>query len=127
VSGDGFAKTVLNGVVAYTEQQAANGDSGGTPSFLAHIIVRQITNAQRKQIHIGMSAQVKLQITRPPTIIIPIDAVYTEKGQTMVKIIDKKTKKTQAIPVDTGPTTANGVEILQGLKSGDEVIIDAGT
>lgn len=125
ITGDAFPTITLHGKVQQIVQQATSGESGGTPTFPINIVVPHLTDAQRKIIHMGMSAKVALQIQSKPAIRIPIDAVFIDKGVSLVKVLDEKNSKILTVPVVTGPTTLDSVEIQQGLKPGDKVIINA--
>jgi HlyD family secretion protein len=126
ISGDAFPHTTLYGTVEYNERQPIGNDSGGTPSYMAHIIVPHITEQQNYDIRTGMSVRVELKIIRPPTIKLPLTAVFTKQQQRMVKILDPKTNKPIDVPVRTGTTAQDTVEIQGGLKPGDKVISNAG-
>lgn len=126
ITGDGFPGITLKGVLTYKERQPAADESSGMPSYRAYIVVPKLTEAEKALIRNGMSARVALQIKLPPMIYVPLTAVFTdEDGQTMVKRVDKKTKKIVAMPVQTGATTPDSVEIREGLMPGDEVMIAA--
>lgn len=121
ITGDGFPNITLEGHIAHVAQQAVPSETGGSPVFLVKVVVPNLTNNQRAVIHVGMSAKVKITYSAS-TIKIPIQAVFTQNGTTMVYIIDAKTGKKRAVPVVTGGTTLDSVEITQGLKIGDQVV-----
>lgn len=126
ITGDGFPNITLKGNVFYKERlpTSSDGGGGGTPMYLVHILVPQITFIQREKIRLGMSARVEITITKPPVITIPISAVTTQGGRSVVKILDPHTEEAVTKTVTTGATSENSVEILSGLKSGDKVIIN---
>lgn len=123
ITSDAFPGT-LTGYVNCVVQEACSGDNTSAPNFPIKIIVPHLTDAQRKIIHVGMSAKVQLNISSTPAIKIPISAVMNQDGATTVKILDAKTAKPKVIPVTTGTTTLDSVEITNGLKDGDKVLIN---
>lgn len=126
VSGVGFPNIELKGSVTSVSSQAQTGGNGGDSSiakFPIQITVPNITPEQQKSIHVGMSAQITLNIKQPPTIMVPISAVNTGHDKTTVDVLDPKTHKITTVPVQTGPTTVDSVTITSGLKAGDEVVI----
>ncbi len=124
ITSDAF-KDTLQGKVTHVDQQATQDNSDNLPSFILKISVPTLTDAQRKMIHIGMSAKVALQITRPAAITVPLNAVITKNSQTFVKRLNKTTHNITEVPVITGATSLDAVVIQQGLKPGDEVVINA--
>lgn len=123
ITSDAFPGT-LTGYVNCVVQEACSGDNTSAPNFPIKIIVPHLTDAQRKIIHVGMSAKVQLNISSTPAIKIPISAVMNQDGATTVKILDAKTGKPKVVPVVTGTTTLDAVEITNGLNDGDKVIIN---
>jgi macrolide-specific efflux system membrane fusion protein len=71
-----------------------------------------------------MSAKVEVRLVKTEAITLPIAAVF-KKGEAAnyVRIRDPKTKAIKEVQVKTGNTTQTDVEILSGLKPGDEVVI----
>lgn len=125
ITSDAFPNITLKGKVEYIVQQAVPGESGGTPTFPVNIIVSHLTPEQRKIIHMGMSAKVALQVESKPAIRVPISAVVMDQGVATVKVLDEKRNKILTVPVVTGATTLDSVEIQQGLKPGEKVIVNA--
>lgn len=125
ITGDAFPNITLKGKIAHiAEQGTSTGDSSSNPTFPVKIIVPALTKEQSDIIHVGMSAKVAITFTQP-TIKIPIQAVFNKNGSTMVKVLDPKTNKPVEVSVVTGPTTIDSVEIGQGLKPGDKVVLNA--
>lgn len=78
----------------------------------------------------GMTADVRILVeTRPHVLLVPIEAILKEQGKSWVKPVtlaeDGKTKrKGEKIEVKVGKSNDREMEILEGLKEGDEVAID---
>ena len=74
-----------------------------------------------------MSANLEVVVyDKPDALLVPLNAVQTRGGKTWVRVKNKDTGAVRQIQVDAGLTTLNAVEILRGLKAGDEVVL-AGT
>ncbi len=121
ISGVAFPGINLSGKVFSVDAQASN-NGNDLPTFTVHIVVPGITDAQRQAIRVGMSTTVALNLGGPSSIQIPISAVTLENGQSVVKLVGKY-GKIISTPVQTGQTDENNVEITQGLKPGDKVLV----
>jgi multidrug efflux pump subunit AcrA (membrane-fusion protein) len=87
--------------------------------------------AQDARIKIGMYARVKL-ITdeRKNVIVIPYEAMTRRAGDTYVFAIDRNAEggiRVTMIDVDEGVRVDDRIEILAGLKAGDEIVIKGQT
>lgn len=120
VTGTAFSQFILEGKIAGIDRQG-QANQGGVPVFPVEIIVPTLTAEQQSIIHMGMSAKVEIKIESDPVVTVPIAAVFEKNGLTHVKV--RKDKKTIALPVKTGQTTANAVVIESNLKAGDKVVV----
>jgi PAS domain S-box-containing protein len=119
VTGDAFRDTVLNGKVRSISSQANKSTSGGAPSFDLVIAVDGITEDQRKQIYVGMSANIEIILSeKPNAIMVPVAAVKSDGAKRFVVM-----KSGERRDVDTGETNLDSVEIIKGLKAGDEIVL----
>lgn len=125
VTGSAFPNIVLHGVVTSVAKQANPSQGGGNGGSTFNIVVKipHITSKQSRVIHVGMTAQVEIDIKNKPQILLPIAAVFEKDGKSMVTIVDDKTGKPKNVSVVTGDTTLTGVVILRGVKAGNKVII----
>jgi HlyD family secretion protein len=89
-----------------------------TKTMLAEI---EVSNSDL-QLRPGMYATVKIGIERKPdALLVPLDAVFTEKaGASVFLISDGKAKKAK---VQTGFNDGLNVEIIKGLTSDQPVIL----
>jgi HlyD family secretion protein/macrolide-specific efflux system membrane fusion protein len=75
----------------------------------------------------GMTADVRVHIeTKKGVLFLPIEAVVKEAGKahvTRVTTVEKGKQKTDKVEVKTGVRNDRDVEILEGLKEGDKVLI----
>ena len=88
-------------------------------------------SAQDARIKIGMYARVKL-ITdeRKNVIVIPYESMTRRAGDTYVFAIDRNTEggaRVTMIDVDEGVRVDDRIEILAGLKAGDEIVVKGQT
>ena len=122
VSGPAFPNINLTGQISTISYQAnPNSFSGSLPTYPVSIVVSKLTAKQRKIIHSGMTAKVKITLNEGNQILIPIKAIDVENGKAYVmKKINSKYIKTMIV---TGTTTINTVEVLEGLQAGDKIAI----
>ncbi len=67
-------------------------------------------------------AILKLRIANQDSFFVPLDAVNI--GQTMTRVFKIKNGVAKAVEAEMGEIIGNQVEITQGLKEGDQVIVD---
>lgn len=131
VTSDAFSTLKMTGYIEHIDQQASNSDRGmggsGMPTFSAKVVVPRLTEAELDKIRVGMSAEIAVPLENPNVIQVPLSALYLVNHKQMVKIINPKTKAIEEINVRTGRTSQDSVEIMEGLKNGDEVVINATT
>jgi HlyD family secretion protein len=83
----------------------------------------QIDPGYKIRILPGMNASVEfLTLTKPNTLIVPGQAISREGGKTIVKVKTKNLLKPEIREVRVGESGNNGVEILEGLREGEEVV-----
>ncbi len=72
----------------------------------------------------GMNATVEfLQLQKPDVLIVPAQAVKRDKDRTFVLVKSADPKKPTERDVKLGDVGNDGVEVLEGLQAGDEVVI----
>ena len=121
-SGHAFKNIVLDGNVTHISSQAVN--KLGLPTFEIAVMVEHLTSRQRNEIRLGMSANLSLLIyENPAALVLPVEAILIEGTGRYVNMVDKKTRHIEKVAVQTGITTLDAVEILSGLKKGDEVAL----
>ncbi len=76
----------------------------------------------------GMTADVRILVeTRPLVLLVPIEAILKESGKSFAKKVKDDVdgnKSSEKIEVKTGKSNDREIEILEGLKEGDDVVID---
>lgn len=72
----------------------------------------------------GMSATVRVALMADASHlpVLPLQALVGEGSDTWVFVYDPETEQVMSRPVTTGRLTAEGVEILEGLSAGDQVV-----
>lgn len=124
VSSPAFLGIKLHGKIKSISYQAQPSDSGGLPTFAVSVVVPKITDAERQFIHVGMNAKVSMVITQKEKIKIPIGAVTKIDGQKSVMLWNPKTKTSTKVDITTGEVGEDHVEVLSGLKPGDQLVIN---
>ena len=121
VTLDALPGIALNGSIDNIEAQAKGSEQ--LPTFAAKIIIPKLTPEAAKLVKIGMSAKAGITIKHSDNLLIPFKAVEHYLDQSKVKVIDPNTQQTKSVIVETGETTQDNVEILSGLKEGDQVLV----
>lgn len=122
VTGIALGKQILEGVVVAVNGQASN-TGGALPSFSAIVEVKALNELQRSWVKVGMSASIEIAVDKNEQLLIPIAALFQEKGQSLVKLKDKDGVLRTRV-VTTGAAQADKVVIASGLRAGDVVAYD---
>lgn len=122
VSGIAFANQPLSGVIKEIDRQG-EVSGGGMPTFSVLVMVPKLTTQQQQIIHVGMSANVEINIDEASKITVPFKAILEKNGEMFVKLYDDKTHKIREAQVSTGKTTTDQVAILAGLNVGDKIVL----
>lgn len=124
VTGSAFPGVELTGNVNTVAAQAnpQTGSEGGLGMFDVIVKVPSITPDQQRNIRVGMSAAVELDIAEPPQIYLPLAAVHQKNNQRLVTVVDKNGQHRE-VPVVTGKTTLTEVAIAKGIEPGDQVVV----
>lgn len=125
VTGDAFPNTTLKGTVYIKQRQPIAKFGGGATTYQVLIVIPHLTDAQSKSIRIGMNAEVKIPVIESSAISIPLTAVYQKDGRSVVKVINPVSKAAEEVPVTTGATQLNTIDITNGLKVGDKILVNA--
>ena len=125
VAGDAFPGITLNGEIAQVSSQAKRDRSGrGLPSFEVTAVVEALSDEQRRLLRLGMSATVEVTVyEKSDALLVPLDAVTLRDGQARLRVRDLDTGAVREVPVATGVTTVDSVEIVDGIGPGDEVVL----
>ena len=72
----------------------------------------------------GMFASAEITVQEKDGLVLPLSAVTTARGETMVRKVENGIVK--LVPVRTGIQDGQVIEIVEGLAAGDEVVAKAG-
>lgn len=122
ITGIAFPDHVLHGMISRVDRQGESTNSG-IPSFDVEVSVPHLSASERRDIHVGMSAKVEINLSDDPRIMIPVAAIEEKNGASFVKAFDRKSGKIKEVMVQTGKSTPDQVAILSGLRAGDKVVI----
>ena len=125
VVGDAFPGVTLHGEIAHVSSQAKRDLSGrGLPSFEVAAVVGALSEEQRRLLRLGMSATVEVTVyERADALLVPLDAVTLRDGQARLRVRDTDSGLVREVPVATGVTTVDSVEIVDGIGPGDEIVL----
>ncbi len=126
ISGDAFPGLALKGTMSHVSAQAGQTGQGKNtlPMFEITVTLENLTPAQRRQLRLGMSANLEVVVyEKPDALLVPFSTVQTRNGKAWLRVKDKETGEVKQIEVDTGVTTLDAVEIVRGLEPGDEVVL----
>ncbi|RHW19064.1 HlyD family efflux transporter periplasmic adaptor subunit [Sphingomonas gilva] len=124
VTGPGFQGTALTGkIVSIAGEAVAAAGNSGKASFTATALLDPLKPEQAALVRIGMSAAVIVTTyNNPDAIVVPPLAVQGAAPAATVLVRPPGGGEPRAVPVRIGRVTPEGVEIVAGLKPGDEVI-----
>ncbi len=122
ITGIAFPDHILAGEIIRVDRQG-EVSGGGMPNFTVEVAVSNLTVEQLKEIHVGMSAKVEINIEDEAQITVPLAAVIEKNGDSYIQCYDEKLKKYKEVAIKTGRTTVDSVAILSGLKIGDKIVI----
>lgn len=129
VTGDAFLSTPLRGEITHISAQAQKSLAGpAIPMFSLHVTVKTLTPEQEKVVKLGMSANLQVCVyDNPRALLVPIGAVTTSGGEHVVVVRDPETGELRETKVEPGITTLDSVEIIRGIETGDQVVVNPGT
>jgi len=123
VSGDAFPGQQLNGSIQSISPHAEEGEGGkSVSSFGIKVVIDSVPPELKKRIMVGMTANLEIIIyEKPDALMVPLAAVHDEQGKRYVtrKKGTAPSDAAEKVPVTTGYTTQDTVEITSGLKAGD--------
>ena len=120
VTGNAFPGVTL---AARLVQVAAHAEAGaGGARFTIRAEIESLDAATREALRIGMSTETTIVVRNDPAVIVaPIEALRRHEGGYAVEVANGEA--TRLVPVETGATTAGGVEIVAGLEAGQTVVL----
>ncbi|MDE0040252.1 MAG: efflux RND transporter periplasmic adaptor subunit [Gammaproteobacteria bacterium] len=128
VTADALPGIELAGMVANVAAQArnANGPPGQPALFPIVAALDDIDAGVRGSLRLGMSVDMRVVTTdRDDALLVPIGAVRVGATGATVQVRSQATGEFSTVTVETGSTTPNAVEIVAGVKPGDELLLPA--
>ena len=125
IVGDAFPGVELHGTIVRVSSQASPGDEQRKlPFFEVVAVVEALTAEQRRLVRFGMSASLEVVVyDKPDALLVPIDAVELLDARPRLRVKDKASGAVRHVDVVTGVTTADAVEIVDGIDAGDVIVI----
>lgn len=124
VSGDAFPNLDIEGEIVHVSSQATESSGGGIPTFKVTAAIRNLDEEQWQHLRLGMSANIVVVIwEKLDALLVPLSAVRKKEGRYWVSVRRGEGDTVEPVPVEIGMTTVDSVEVLHGLKAGDEVVV----
>ena len=124
ISGDAFSDLVFAGRILRISAQSRTGGGSAVPTFDVTAGIDRISAANLARLRLGMSARVTVVVRDEPNVVlVPVAAVQGGAGNYRVQVRGTDGGAPREVPVEVGETTLYEVEILSGLKAGDQVIV----
>jgi HlyD family secretion protein len=121
ISSDAFSETLTGSVAEIGFQAKSSNSDAVLPEFPARVIVPHITPNDLKNIRIGMTVKVTIELGNHHVMLIPLTAVGNDKDKSLVKKI-MPNGQIKIVAITPGDTTLDQVAVLSGLKSGDHIL-----
>lgn len=115
----------IRGRISRISAQALPNSGGGPRSALFEIKVEipRLSEDELRRIRVGMSCSLSIvKYRNPHAMVIPLSFVQRENGS-LFAWVKGRDGNIQKRPVELGRTTESGIEVLKGLRVGDQVIL----
>ena len=124
IGGDAFPDLVFEGRIARVSPQSRSKANARVPMFDVTAAIDRLSDEHLAQLRLGMSANVTV-VTRdePKALLVPLAAVQGGQGNYRIRLKGKDGGPPRTVRVEVGETTLYEVEIVGGLKAGDEVVV----
>ena len=124
IRGDAFPDLELAGSVARVSRQAQLGQRSSTPTFEIVAAIEPLPDSAQQRLRLGMSARIEVVVEdKPDALLVPIAAVDLRGGGAWLRVKDGDSEAIREVRVTPGLTTLTDVEIVDGLATGDEVVV----
>lgn len=121
VSGPAFDDSCA-GRIAEIAEVPDQSPLQGIASFGVSALLKPTPEQGCSSIRFGMSAKMSILLAARPSILIPAEAVRKSQGRDFVEV-SVAPSATRAVLVTLGSSRGNEIEVLSGLKPGDQITI----
>ncbi|MCY4317248.1 MAG: efflux RND transporter periplasmic adaptor subunit [Roseovarius sp.] len=124
ITGPGFPGLRVPGRVDHVSQRAVrSARQGGGSQFEVIVVLDELGEDERNRLRVGMSAFMTIVVyDRPSALLVPISAVEQREGKKWIQVL-KPDNLYEFREVETGLTSLDSVEILDGLSPGDQIVL----
>lgn len=124
IIGDAFPDTVLIGTVRHVSEFAIPSSRANAPSLYEIVIaIDQLNPTQALQLRSGMSVSFEIVTNvRPLALMVPLSAIDIRHGNPWVQVLDQADQAATWVPIQTGITTRDEVEVISGLETGSMIV-----
>ena len=123
VTGNAFPELSLRGVVTHVSSQPDQARFGAS-GFRVVVTLDPFDGEEQQRLRAGMSSRLQIVVyQKDDALVVPIEAVERRGGKHVVRVVDGQTRETTERVVEVGPTTQRSVEVLAGLRAGEEIAI----
>ena len=124
ITGDAFPDLLFDGSIERIAPQSQTKSGGRVPTFDVTAAIDHLPEAHLARLRLGMSANVTVVVRdEPAALLLPLMALQGGVGNHRVRVVSEDGGAPREVRVQVGETTLYEVEILAGLKAGDEVIV----
>ena len=125
VTGDAFDGISIKGVVSHVSSQARQDSRAGSiASFQVVVTLDELKGAQRQRLRVGMTSRLRIETYRKDdALLVPVDAVEMVDGTPTVTVVDAQTGETEQRRIVAGVTTRSRVEVTEGLRAGERIVL----
>ena len=125
VSGNAFPDLSLEGTVSHVSSQA-EARTRGAPEFEVSVTIDPLLASQQEQLRAGMSSNLTIVVYRnDAALLVPIDAVEQQGASNQLLVVDPESGEVQEREIEIGNTTLDAVEVVAGLRPGDQIVVAA--
>ena len=120
ITADSFPDEIFEGKVVQVASKGIN-----TSNVITFDVKIEITGENAYKLKPEMTTNVEIIIERKENVLyLPLEAIIEENGRKTVEILKKSKDKPETRVIKTGMNNGNIIEILEGVKEGEKVIIN---
>jgi len=122
IESDALAGQSFQGELIHIANEVSNIQFGEASKF--EVSAKFKPPSDNSSIRLGMSARMSIiTYQNDQAFVVPHDAIIQNDKGSFVQVLDKGQSDFHAVPVQTGHSLLNGIEITEGAKTGMEIVI----